>query len=1090
MIFKKNKHIHSYGKVTLEEPGFIRLEVAGHSSAKIVEGPNGTTIKVNKYIKYLKSEHKTVSMLMNVKKVVSTDSVARNHVMTLGKRGVERIAVVGVNRFIRSLVPYFLRVLNKTTEIKFFSNEEDAIKWLTTEKELILETQDKQSYTFPIYASIALALVVLAGWMVDRKELTAFIAMAPSMNPFAAILLGTLSASLFVYHIILKKQSTEWIVGVPAILVIVSSIAVLARYVVGFDTHIDQLLFTGHVEIYQDSARIKVGTAIGMLIIGLLTINPLVSIKNKWTNLLFYPLLYGLQLALVLAIVSYGLGVFDENTRSFIAFADAVDLILITYSLYFIGPKFPITTRILKATQREWAAISVGIIFFGVTCVGWQYTNSRVREYSQLKTEAQFRTIQTNLDSRLTEYVESLHSIRGFFYASDTVSVSEFKDYIDNSHIIKNNPGLSSIAFITYLTPEKVSAHEKHIRSLASSEYPEYKAYKVFPLDSANHIYSLTYSEPKNINGVFGYNLASSQKRNTALTAALKSGKVQASGTIDLNESQYRNNNTLLGSFFTVPLYRHSSTQGDPKTQLEREERIYGFINIYFRQDIMFKEIFSRLPREIMKDDQINVIVRDSTTNEVVYTKQKDFTALEQYTGDANTILRGKSEVAGSKWDVSVIAQPAYGVPEGAKELPLVILITGLVLTAIATVTVLGLSRRREQAVELARQMTEDLSEERNAAVENQKKEEAILSSIGDAVFAIDTDQKIVVFNPTTEQLSGYTADEAIGQFYRNVLHFLYEGTETENVDFIGEALRGNEASMNDQTVLLTKDGKQIPVADSAAPILDGDGNISGAIVVFRDVTEERALERSKDEFVSVASHQLRTPLSAMNWYTEMLLNGDAGKLTPDQENYLKEIYMSNKRMTELVGSLLDTSRLDLGKLDSKPDHVDIRNLITSLKLEMNPMISSKQMTFKEVITTKHKNICTDPRLIRMVIQNLLSNALKYTPKEGTVTLKVEDVPHKDHKAHVEITVQDNGYGIPAAQQSKIFSKMFRADNVLEMEGTGLGMYIVREATHKMGGEVTFTSEENVGTTFKVRIPVGYNKAKHTSDHRGDMHEK
>ena len=263
---------------------------------------------------------------------------------------------------------------------------------------------------------------------------------------------------------------------------------------------------------------------------------------------------------------------------------------------------------------------------------------------------------------------------------------------------------------------------------------------------------------------------------------------------------------------------------------------------------------------------------------------------------------------------------------------------------------------------------------------------------------------------------------------------------------------------------------------------------MQGVIVVFRDVSKEYELDKAKTEFVSLASHQLRTPLSAINWYAEMLLDGTAGKMSKDANDYIREIYEGNQRMVELVNSLLDVSRLELGKLSNNAEPTDFIALVNSLEKELQTMIVSKKLSFSKKLPSKMNAVSADPKLLRMIVQNLLSNAVKYTPDNGTVSVQLRDANEHDIKKSgrrvttpaLFFSVADTGYGIPAAQQAKIFSKLFRADNVrtLDVEGTGLGLYIVKEVIKKLGGAVWFESKESVGTTFYVVLPL---KTKHTS---------
>jgi signal transduction histidine kinase len=248
-------------------------------------------------------------------------------------------------------------------------------------------------------------------------------------------------------------------------------------------------------------------------------------------------------------------------------------------------------------------------------------------------------------------------------------------------------------------------------------------------------------------------------------------------------------------------------------------------------------------------------------------------------------------------------------------------------------------------------------------------------------------------------------------------------------------------------------------------------GKIVGAVEVFRDITKEKEIDKAKTEFVSLASHQLRTPLSTVSWYSEMLLAGDAGEVTPDQKKYLEEIYRGNQRMVDLVNTLLDVSRIEMGTFMVEPKPTDIVKLAKSVIDEQKLQISEKKLKFSSSFGNYIPLVRVDPKLLRMVIQNLLSNAIKYSPDGG----KIEVAIFMEDKKNVLLTVADAGYGIPKNQQDRIFTKLFRADNVIgkDTEGTGLGLYIAKSIVEQAKGKISFDSIENKGTTFYVTLPIG-----------------
>ena len=351
-------------------------------------------------------------------------------------------------------------------------------------------------------------------------------------------------------------------------------------------------------------------------------------------------------------------------------------------------------------------------------------------------------------------------------------------------------------------------------------------------------------------------------------------------------------------------------------------------------------------------------------------------------------------------------------------------------------------------------------------------KEGAILLSIGDGLIATDQNGKIILINETAERLLGKTKEEVIGKTYSEITLLEDElGTpvilEKHPVNM---ALKKGTKTAGTTYYNLRKDNSKFPVAITVTPVILA-GKVVGTIKVFRDITYEREIDKAKTEFVSLASHQLRTPLSTVNWYAEMLLEGDVGELNCKQKKYLEEVYRSNKRMVELVNALLDVSSLELGTFVIDPMSTDICKLARNVIHEQKPQIDARKIQFRFSCYKKSSFMQADPKLLRMVMQNILSNAVKYTPIGGKVELSIRLADRKN----ILIKITDNGYGIPKKQHGKIFTKLFRADNVREKDtdGTGLGLYIVKSVVEKSGGKIWFEStHDKRGTTFYVTLPI------------------
>lgn len=355
--------------------------------------------------------------------------------------------------------------------------------------------------------------------------------------------------------------------------------------------------------------------------------------------------------------------------------------------------------------------------------------------------------------------------------------------------------------------------------------------------------------------------------------------------------------------------------------------------------------------------------------------------------------------------------------------------------------------------------------------------DEAILSSIGEGLIATDKEGNIVLANPVAEDLLKWKPGEFIGKHLFNS-QILVNGqglavSPEERPVYI--ALHQGKRVTTSAYSYRTKNGHLAACSITAAPIIY-DGRIIGAIQVFRNIENEREIDRAKSELISLVSHQLRTPLSGINWYTEALVKEEVGKINATQKKYLQEVSKASKKLVNLVYDFLNVSRVELGTLNLKLSAVNIKTLSQEIIKELHPLIKEKKISISQTYSGKLAAIPADHRAIRLILQNLITNAIKYTPAKGkvSISIKLPDAKKTGHKPELFIKVADNGLRIPAKDKKKIFSKLFRADNIktLDNDGTGLGLYLTKSFTELWGGKIWFKSKEKKGTSFFVTLPL------------------
>jgi PAS domain S-box-containing protein len=297
------------------------------------------------------------------------------------------------------------------------------------------------------------------------------------------------------------------------------------------------------------------------------------------------------------------------------------------------------------------------------------------------------------------------------------------------------------------------------------------------------------------------------------------------------------------------------------------------------------------------------------------------------------------------------------------------------------------------------------------------------------------------------------------------VLFTLTSKEDTENGQRLFQFYKSNLPINKEELRMITKNGgvkwAALSVFDMRSPV---DNSRIGLATIL-DITEEKKLSQAKTEFVSLASHQLRSPLATLKWYSDILLSSGTNELSPKQKEYTTRIHDIIGDMVELVNTLLNVSRMEIGSFVVEKKSTDVQELCESILLELSSQIDKKKIEVIKQYGTALKKCDTDPKLLRIIIQNLVSNAVKYTPEGGTVTIALEE------SGENKIVVSDTGLGIPKAQQDRIFTKLFRADNVAGVnnnESSGLGLYLVKSIVDTMGGDISFVSEENKGSAFTI----------------------
>ena len=364
--------------------------------------------------------------------------------------------------------------------------------------------------------------------------------------------------------------------------------------------------------------------------------------------------------------------------------------------------------------------------------------------------------------------------------------------------------------------------------------------------------------------------------------------------------------------------------------------------------------------------------------------------------------------------------------------------------------------------------------ENRLSAVES--KSDVVINAIDDGVLAISKDGNIELINPSAQQIIGWDQGDALGLNWKSVLKLVTsDGKDVEDLENpIAQSLSKNQPTHNDKLFLLTSSEKRILVSIVSSPVgTDGEG----IIVVFRDITKEKAEEREQAEFISTASHEMRTPVASIEGYLGLALNPATAHIDEKARDFITKAHESAQHLGRLFQDLLDISKVEDGRMKNNPKVINVNEFLKDIFDGLATKADEKQLNYifmpdivgeskeKSLQPIFYANI--DPDHFREVVSNLIENAIKYTPS-GEVVVNITG----DDK-QISVSVKDSGIGIPAEDIPHLFQKFYRVDNsdTREIGGTGLGLYLSRRLAEAMSGNLRVESKYKEGSTFYLEIP-------------------
>ncbi len=369
------------------------------------------------------------------------------------------------------------------------------------------------------------------------------------------------------------------------------------------------------------------------------------------------------------------------------------------------------------------------------------------------------------------------------------------------------------------------------------------------------------------------------------------------------------------------------------------------------------------------------------------------------------------------------------------------------------------------------------------------QKSDIIVNSIDDAVIMVDDQNVVHVFNPGASKLTGWTATEAENLDYRSLIKFVDEKNQLKGDELnpFFMVLGSGRPYRDGNAILQKKDNSTVSVDIAVTPLLNKEKQVTGAVAILRDVQAQRQQEKQRADFISTASHEMRTPVAAIEGYLALALNDRVSKVDANARSYLEKAHASTQHLGKLFQDLLTSAKAEDGRLTSHPVVVEFGDFVEKLVEDLKFTAEKKGLLLELLMGSQHRTsggsssavdvsqkvvkpllyVNVDPDRIREVITNLFDNAVKYT-ESGRISIGVTG-----DKDIVQFHISDTGPGIPKSDIVHLFQKFYRVDNssTRTIGGTGLGLFISRKIVELYNGRIWVESEEGKGSTFYINLP-------------------
>ena len=693
---------------------------------------------------------------------------------------------------------------------------------------------------------------------------------------------------------------------------------------------------------------------------------------------------------------------------------------------------------LLPPLGRRWYWPLLASLLIGAGVVSFVLVNNAAIKTGKSKLESDEAQLKRSINERFSIYINTLYGGKALFEGVGSVTKDQWSAYYNSLEVATKYPGIQGLSFASRVSDTDKLAYQDAMRKSGLSDFT------IVPAGTRSYYTPVQFIEPLNTSNAkaVGFDLSSEANRKSSINYATEKGSAAITPKIVLVQDS---NTKLPGFLVVVPVYR----QGLSASEEKNPDDVIGYVTAPFRAADFISNVYDAANSKINFEiyDGLKTVpdslLYSSTGGKSLSDKVLHYDAEQIYVGN-----RVWTIAYANKSDFRYNNMSAW-------------LVFGSVLTIgmLMFGQIYAIQTSRNRAVRYGNELTKEL----RASASALKKYEAIVRDSNVAIISRDLNNTITAWNTGATKLYGYSAKEMIGKNARIVLP-----PGNNDPALHAPKIRAGKRILNYVTKRVRKDGAVIDVSLTVSPIKDDHGRVVGSSVVARDVTKELKTERAMSEFVSLASHQLQTPATAVKQFLNLVLDGYVSPLLPDQKDLIAKANYYNDEQISIVRDLLAVARVED---DSAPVHTDklkLRSLINEVVAAQKETIAARKQ--KLHLSVRDVAFEADETKLKMTVGNLLSNAAKFTPEGGHIWIDAGKT--KDGK-QIEIVVRDSGKGIAPEDQNRLFNKFSRIEKDNEdVPGTGLGLYLCQKNIERMKGKITFDASYTEGAKFIITLPI------------------